>query len=274
MGIGDLSWAAMYSLRSVDDWIGTINSNMGGTSRVGDKGTKTVFGGSGMSIDRAPAGALQGIQIADRTLTTQGTAIDFSQGAIVASTELTHFAIMGDGFFPVMDGGSRHGGGGNIFYTRDGEFHLTEEPASPGSYVLMNSQGMILTIPGADPSAGNNHTPQFNPAKAAQGFDIITGKYSDGTNITDCNATAWNIFRSIVTFPENQGLKFSKYGSTIFAPGTNTAYGPAFTGTATQHASLTQSIPELSLAQKMYSALAKIFQTVNQNTDTVINLIR
>ena len=37
---------------------------------------------------------------------------------------------------------------------------------------------------------------------------------------------------------------------------------------------MTQSVPELSLAQKLFSALTKILQTSATNTDSVINLIR
>jgi flagellar hook protein FlgE len=40
------------------------------------------------------------------------------------------------------------------------------------------------------------------------------------------------------------------------------------------NASMTQSVPELSLAQKLFSALTKVLQTVYTNQDNVLNLIR
>jgi hypothetical protein len=43
---------------------------------------------------------------------------------------------------------------------------------------------------------------------------------------------------------------------------------------AATNASMTQSVPELSLAQKLFSALTKVLQISQTNTDAVINLIR
>lgn len=40
------------------------------------------------------------------------------------------------------------------------------------------------------------------------------------------------------------------------------------------NASMTQSVPELSLAQKLFSALTKILQVSQTNTDAAINLVR
>jgi flagellar hook protein FlgE len=40
------------------------------------------------------------------------------------------------------------------------------------------------------------------------------------------------------------------------------------------NASMTQSVPELSLAQKLFSALTKVLQTKQTNVDGVLNLIR
>jgi flagellar hook protein FlgE len=40
------------------------------------------------------------------------------------------------------------------------------------------------------------------------------------------------------------------------------------------NASMTQSVPELSLAQKLFSALTKVLQTKQTNVDGVLNLGR
>jgi hypothetical protein len=37
---------------------------------------------------------------------------------------------------------------------------------------------------------------------------------------------------------------------------------------------MTQSVPELSLAQKLFSALTKVLQTKQTNVDSVLNLVR
>jgi flagellar hook protein FlgE len=40
------------------------------------------------------------------------------------------------------------------------------------------------------------------------------------------------------------------------------------------NASMTQSVPELSLAQKLFSALTKVLQSKQTNVDGVLNLVR
>jgi flagellar hook protein FlgE len=40
------------------------------------------------------------------------------------------------------------------------------------------------------------------------------------------------------------------------------------------NASMTQSVPELSLAQKLFSALTKVMQTGQTTVDSVLNLVR
>jgi flagellar hook protein FlgE len=93
-----------------------------------------------------------------------------------------------------------------------------------------------------------------------------------------------------------QSMQYSQYGATVFDLGYHT---PASVVTANQYdlninidptaspkgnvlnksleasnASMTQSVPELSLAQKLFSALTKVLQISQTNTDAVINLIR
>ena len=126
----DLSWAAIYSLKSAQDWISTLNSNMAGSTRTAYKNSKVIFGGAGSSVARSPSGAVQGLQYPETRLISKDTNIDFGQGAIVASSEDTHFAVQGNGFFMVTDKA------GKYYYTRDGEFHLNE------SGQLVNTQGL------------------------------------------------------------------------------------------------------------------------------------
>jgi flagellar hook protein FlgE len=81
-------------------------------------------------------------------------------------------------------------------------------------------------------------------------------------------------------------------GSTVFDVGFNGTSSPATNnpslivttsvGGATiltksleaSNASMTQSVPELSLAQKLFSALTKVLQTKQTNVDGVLNLVR
>ena len=67
----------------------------------------------------------------------------FTQGSIQTTDIPTDLAIIGKGFFPVIDKE------GNIFYTRDGQFFINE--ADETHYALQNSLEMYLL--GADPDA-------------------------------------------------------------------------------------------------------------------------
>jgi flagellar hook protein FlgE len=88
-----------------------------------------------------------------------------------------------------------------------------------------------------------------------------------------------------------QSLNYSQFGSTVFGfgligstgttdPNIQMRQGTSVDATVlsksleSSNASMTQSVPELSLAQKLFSALTKVFQTKTTNVDGVINLIR
>jgi flagellar hook protein FlgE len=91
-----------------------------------------------------------------------------------------------------------------------------------------------------------------------------------------------------------QSLTYSSFGSTVFDFGSNPngdtdgTQNPAITLThgltadatilgkslEASNASMTQSVPELSLAQKLFSALTKVLQTKQTNVDGVLNLVR
>jgi flagellar hook protein FlgE len=93
-----------------------------------------------------------------------------------------------------------------------------------------------------------------------------------------------------------QNLKYSTFGSTVWDFGYNPAIASGVPGQFDQNvtitagitsdatiltksleasnASMTQSVPELSLAQKLFSALTKVLQTKQTNVDGVLNLVR
>jgi flagellar basal body rod protein FlgG len=81
-----------------------------------------------------------------------------------------------------------------------------------------------------------------------------------------------------------QQLQYSRYGSTVFEQKTSTIIGrfsqrsdrPTVLQKSLEasNASMTQSVPELSLAQKLFSALTKVLQTKQTNVDGVLNLVR
>lgn len=89
-----------------------------------------------------------------------------------------------------------------------------------------------------------------------------------------------------------QSLRFTRYGSTVFEvygdnPTGITVHDPSLptpvtTGIATliegaletSNSSLNDVLPELSLAQKLFSSVSKIINVHNSNLDVTVNLVR
>jgi flagellar basal body rod protein FlgG len=259
MGSFDHGYAGMISLRAVNEWIGVINSNLGGTNRTAYKATKVAFGGGVAQLLRDPRQEVNGIQLPDSTLVVDHTRIDFSQGTVIQDGELTHFAISGDGFFAVHDGAS-------VFFTRDGEFRWT---------VLNNAT--ILTTASGFTVLGSTFTPGGVPAVSDSIIRSGTGAtFSAIINSVSGASRCLAVWR----FVNNQALKFSKYGSTSFdnaqagQPTRVTDVETIQSSLEASNAALNDTLPELSLAQKLFSAVSKIINVHNSDLDITINLIR
>ncbi len=225
MGSFDQGLAGMASLRSVNEWIGVINSNLGGTNRTAYKQTRVSFGGGISNVLRDPRAEVSGIQIPESTLTIENTRIDFTQGTVIQDGELTHLAINGDGFFGVNDGVT-------TFYTRDGDFKWT---VFGGSTILTTSGG--LTVMG-------NFALTSNITRIGTGatFNVSISTVSGASSCV-----------AVFAFGSNQALKFSKFGSTVFDNAIANTVTRATTVELIQsalessNAALNDTLPELSL---------------------------
>jgi len=252
MGSFDQGMAGMVSLKAVNEWIGVINSNLGGSNRTAYKATVVSFGGGVAQVLRDPRAAANGIQVPDSTLTVDNTRVDFTQGTIINDGELTHVAVSGDGFFGVTDGTT-------TFYTRDGEFRWTVL----GTTTILTTAGGLTVMGGT--GVANAITRIGSGATFSVSISSVAGASS-------CIA----IFR----FANNQSLKFSKYGSTVFdsanagTPARVTDVEIIQSGLESSNAALNDTLPELSLAQKLFSAVSKIINVNNSDLDVTINLIR
>jgi flagellar hook protein FlgE len=293
--------STIQSLKAVDAWIDVINANISGGVRTAFKASRLKFAGSNTDLVRAGTASSLPLQFPEPGLTTANTVIDFSQGSITASTENTHLAIQGEGFFMVCEPSAINASGdyataAEIFLTRDGEFRTNQQG------LLVNSQGLYLVI-GAISVTNNfaNVRAVYNdldgsPTNAAL---INSAKLSDfiANNGYPTSASGGPFAlpqnpRSIMTVPNGrQSLQYSRYGSTVFDIDFDLVafgYNPSMrlvagtTADATilsksleaSNASMTQSVPELSLAQKLFSALTKVLQTKQTNVDGVLNLVR
>jgi len=262
MGRGDFGFDGLYSLQAVNSWIGVINANLNASNRTGYKTVKTKFKGGVAYVDRRPYGPLLGIQTPETTLQVDHTSIDFSQGSIIGSTEPTHLAIQGQGFFAL----AVTLGGPAFYYSRDGEFHVMNVAAlnAPPDLRLVHSTGLYLTIPA--------------------GAVIVFDAENDLVRLNNLAGPVFNE-QHLQGFAAPNFLRFSRFGSTVFETTGNAAdAGPYVVsqGAArvvpaaleSSNSSLSQTLPELSLAQKFFSAVSKVISVHQTNLDTVINLIR
>ncbi|GIW23559.1 MAG: hypothetical protein KatS3mg068_2566 [Candidatus Sericytochromatia bacterium] len=295
MGSFDQGYAGMASLRAVNEWIGVINSNLGGANRTAYKATKVSFGGGVSRIDRDPRVNKSGLQIPDSTLSIANTRIDFSQGTIVQDGELTHLAISGDGFFGVTDGRQ-------LFFTRDGVFRWS---VINNQTILTTANGLTV-LPVAATTDGGTGTPSpdgvidptnsttynlnfaigRNAGTSGATFSVTINTVNGGVNLVYSGnlVLAPNNFNGICIavfrFANNNALKFSRYGSTVF-DATNAGVATVVndvdliqSALESSNAALNDTLPELALAQKMFSAVSKIINVHNSNLDVTVNLIR
>jgi flagellar hook protein FlgE len=316
--------STIQSLKAVDAWIDVINANINGGVRTAFKTSRLKFAGSNTSVDRAGTSTSLPLQFPEPSLVTQNTAIDFSQGAITVSTENSHLAIQGPGFFLVADPGSIRANGTcnaattstRLYLTRDGEFHTNQNG------LLVNSAGFVLVTASiltnthnlnwdtgaatSDIRAVYNNLDNSAPATVATGAyrlsDFVAGiaggvTYTLAGGGTYTTTAAANLTSSILKVTMGQqNLKYTTQGATVFdfgfipLPGASIPINDdpsvvldcATTADATvlnksleaSNASMTQSVPELSLAQKLFSALTKVLQTKQTNVDGVLNLVR
>ena len=315
--------STIQSLKAVDAWIDVINANINGGVRTAFKGSRLKFAGSNTDVIKPGGGTALPLQLPEPSLVANNTVIDFTPGAITASTEDTHFAIQGHPkrFFMVvnkaecvlMAGPNGYSGGGGqqlnpprlsqhpsgCYLTRDGEFRwgaLEDLGDGVQAYYLKDRFGNYVAH--ATAYVGNAASLFYdNTAPGTSSTEVVrwrgVGTAAPTTPPPVINATtSSDLVPGLVEVRNVQDMHFSRFGSTVFVcpPASNPIGNPSgalvsFNGFATDNclltqsletsnSSMTQSVPELSLAQKLFSALTKILQTNQGNLDSVLNLVR
>ena len=242
--LSNLAGAAATSMQAIELWLDVIADNMAGAPRVGFRRAEVTFRGSGVSqIANNLGGGVPKAEVVSGSIQVATTTKVFEEGKINSSFSDAHFAITGNEktFFRLRDSAS------NLYYTRDGEF-----VRNGSNYVHVTSGLFLATAAGTNESA--------NPS-------AIPGSITATTRSVQIN--------------QPELLEYSPFGTTIFKIGTAVSAGvPSPTariiGRALEssNTSITLTIPQLTLAQKMFSAFAKIISSDNDNTDTVLQLVR
>jgi flagellar basal body rod protein FlgG len=140
--------SAIQSLRAVDARIDVINANINGGVRTAFKSSRLKFGGSNTEVQRAGTTTSLPLQLPEPSLVTTNTVIDFAQGAVTTSTEESHVAIQGPGFFKLARLTDDPADPNTTFYyTRDGEFHWM---TVPGGFTFGVNSGTYTTAGGGE----------------------------------------------------------------------------------------------------------------------------
>jgi flagellar hook protein FlgE len=317
--------ATIQSLKAVDAWIDVINANINGGVRTAFKSSRLKFAGTNADVARAGSSSNLPLQFPEAGLTTANTIIDFSQGAITASTENSHLAVQGDGFFVLCPPSMMQADGtvgnptvnfGKLLLTRDGEFRTNQNGLlvnSAGYFVISVAfdapgvlglsswnPGLWCGLRGVYNNMDVGPTNGAGPFRAVRLTDYVANTYTagmllaDGASTLPAFVTGRGPISSLMRLSGGmQQLQYSTFGSTVLDFGLHMVGGGAVadpavkltTGTTAEatiltksleasNASMTQSVPELSLAQKLFSALTKVLQTKQTNVDGVLNLVR
>jgi flagellar basal body rod protein FlgG len=287
MGIADIGFSAVRSLNAIDIWIANINANMGGAARVGFKQSNTKFQGAGIASPSPTTAPFQGFSVAEQSMGIAQTSIDFSPGVVVVSNEITHFAIdrIRDYFFLVdrrLSGTTTVNNNPNdystLLVTRDGEFHWGPLEAD-GFHYLLDSYGNYVV----------NANPANNFKNGATSAELVRATTAQMNSLTFLTSTS-SVTPGLVQVTTPQFMEYSEFGASHFdlPPDPNNVVGISATapidGNTTgvlkqyalegSNASLTRAIPELSLAQKLYSAISKIMSVFTSTIDDTLQLLR
>ena len=130
-------FAAVTGLRSHQAFMDVVGNNIANVNTTGYKSSSVLFEDllsqqlSGAGAPTATSGGTNPAQVGLGVRLT-GVSVNFAQGATQLTGRSTDFAIQGDGFFAVDQGG------GNIGYTRNGSFSLD------GNGNLVNADGAFV----------------------------------------------------------------------------------------------------------------------------------
>jgi flagellar hook protein FlgE len=168
-------YAAISGLRNHQTMMDVVGNNIANVNTTGFKGSSTVFTdvlSQTLAGGGAPSAAIGGTNPAQVGLGSRLGAIntDFSQGSMQRSGRITDFALQGDGFFVVDQGGAQ-------MYTRAGSFSLD------ASGNLVNNEGGYMQGWMPDATGAVNTNSPVGPLTIPTGA-LIPPRRSDTVTMT------------------------------------------------------------------------------------------
>lgn len=302
---GHLSVFAVQSMRSIDNWMSTLQANLNGATRNAFKASDIYYGGGATSVFVAPTSTRAGNMVAEQTLVTGHTIINWGQGSTVSSTQEQHFAINGDGFFAVVEPSNYvnddfyNGTGSGAtkgYLIRDGEFHWGTVSALDPNPILLTKEGFVVLadIDDGTPPAGDSDN-KFKFIKKSD-FEDTTLKIRPSVVLPtkDLVATSTGVPGTLINYDE---IKYSRYGSTIYEAPTATYYKTIINGSAdimdrrdttsayggsilqqgyleASNTNVNKNITELAELGKIYQGFVQVIKVYNSNLDEVLSFVK
>lgn len=234
---GAISYYATRSLNAIEEWMMTAQSNITGSTRTAYKENSLMYGNGVVDIQEEPTTFTAGKMIGEQCLNTGHVVTNWDNGEIVSSTQDTHFAIQGSGFFLVADpkfipGGSVNGQNplpaNGLYLTRDGEFHFATHPGILGGNkpVLTTLQGFVVMadIAAPGPNYGDSDNvwrfitldefESVGPLKVPDDPVTLDKRHVLPSVVQPSyDAPGAGALQTVIDYNE---LTYSRYGSTIF----------------------------------------------------------
>jgi flagellar hook protein FlgE len=216
-------------------------------------------------------------------VTTTGVTTDWSSGSVVSTGTDSNLAISGEGFLPVSYQGE-------IYYTRAGDFTLTETTVGGATvYVFMRPDGSILL--GAATQDTTNGVTGAITATSYVYFDSAPTSYeiSASGEVSATGANVVNAYIGVQRFNNPDSLEKIEGG--LFKPTSLTSYNTGSSGSETpaipgengsgtllqgnleeSNTDLVTEFTKLIKSQRAFQGCSKVITTADEVLQTVLNL--
>lgn len=296
---GHLSVFAVQSMRCIDNWMSTLQANLNGSTRNAFKASDIYYGGGATSVFVNPSMTRNGNMVAEQSLSTGHTVINWGQGSTVSSTQEQHFAINGEGFFTAVEpanyGIASYNGTGNgatkAYLIRDGEFHWATVPSTGITEpILVTKEGLVVLCDAGSGTSDNVYwavqKSNFNDPTIKERPSIVMPT-KDGAGNGGAPTT-------LVSFDE---IKYSRFGSTVYEAPTSDCYSTLVNGSAgvidsrstgdpagntilqqgyleASNTNVNKNITELATLGKIYQGFVQVIKVYNTNLDEVLSFVK
>lgn len=275
-------YISLSGLKAAQSDLSTIANNVSNVNSTSFKKSRTNFG------DIFSAAPMQTTtQVSGQGTRVIGIQQQYTQGTVETTDKTLDLAITGEGFFTVKGTGV----GGQISYTRNGAFSVTEDrnvvdttgahlqvlPVDAAGVVTGDTAADLtdLTVPLFKPDGAGLPTTVQLSSLAVSETGLISATWADGTTTPLGNL-------ALATFASQDGLRQKgdahwqstlQSGNADYGVGNQGTYGSIRSGALERsNVDITEELVALISAQRNFQANAKAIETASAITQTIVNI--